>query len=178
MRRHSSFIAIAFAFSVGAVSSATSYGTQPATEIKALSEQEVGDYLAGKGMGFAKAAELNGYPGPAHVLALAADLQLSPEQRTRTETLQAQMHSRAVAAGRALIDAEQTLDRLFASKTVTAERLQEAVRQIAERQAQVRLVHLEAHLAQAAILTPSQVAKYYTLRGHAGATHEHRAHGS
>ena len=32
---------------------------------------EISDYLSGKGMGLAKAAELNGYPGPAHVLELA-----------------------------------------------------------------------------------------------------------
>ena len=39
--------------------------------IKALSEQQIADLRAGRGMGLALAAELNGYPGPVHVLALA-----------------------------------------------------------------------------------------------------------
>ena len=39
------------------------YVGQESREIKALSPQEISDYLSGKGMGLAKAAELNGYPG-------------------------------------------------------------------------------------------------------------------
>ncbi|MBW5435799.1 hypothetical protein FXB41_13685 [Bradyrhizobium canariense] len=36
--------------------------------IKALSHQQIEDLRAGRGMGLALAAELNGYPGPSHVL--------------------------------------------------------------------------------------------------------------
>jgi len=50
------------------------YVGQEQREIKSLSPDEVKDYLAGKGMGLAKAAELNHYPGPAHVLELASQL--------------------------------------------------------------------------------------------------------
>jgi hypothetical protein len=72
------------------VVSATAYSQSPyvgqeSREIKALSPQEISDYLSGKGMGLAKAAELNGYPGPAHVIELAAELELTPEQKTKTE---------------------------------------------------------------------------------------------
>jgi hypothetical protein len=49
--------------------------------IKALSEQQVADLQAGRGMGLALPAELNGYPGPAHVLELADKLGLSADQR-------------------------------------------------------------------------------------------------
>jgi hypothetical protein len=42
------------------------YVGQEYREIKALSTQEISDYISGRGMGLAKAAELNGYPGPAH----------------------------------------------------------------------------------------------------------------
>ena len=38
--------------------------------LKALSEDQIADLRAGKGMGLALAAELNGYPGPIHVLEL------------------------------------------------------------------------------------------------------------
>src|SRR4051812_3345086 len=60
------------------------YAGQEQREIKSLSADEVKDYLAGKGMGMAKAAELNEYPGPLHVLQLASELNLSPEQKART----------------------------------------------------------------------------------------------
>ena len=36
-------------------------------------------------MGLAKAAELNHYPGPAHVLTLATELALTPDQKARTD---------------------------------------------------------------------------------------------
>jgi len=50
---------------------------------KALSEQQVDDLRAGRGMGLALAAELNGYPGPSHLLELADKLELSADQRVR-----------------------------------------------------------------------------------------------
>ena len=59
------------------------YAGEESRSIKALSAEEIQDYEAGKGMGFAKSAELNGYPGPSHVLALSRDLHLSAEQQRR-----------------------------------------------------------------------------------------------
>ena len=61
-------------------------------------------------MGFAKAAELNGYPGPAHVLELAEQLELSPTQRRDTEAIFERMQTRAKAAGKRVIDEESRLD--------------------------------------------------------------------
>lgn len=48
-------------------------------------------------MGLAKAAELNGYPGPLHVLELAVDLSLTAEQKAATETLFKSMQVRVQA---------------------------------------------------------------------------------
>jgi len=75
------------------------YTGQEARDIKALSAQEVQDYLAGKGMGLAKAAELNRYPGPAHVLELAAPLNLTAEQKIRTQELFKRMEKKAIGLG-------------------------------------------------------------------------------
>src|SRR5262245_3588865 len=79
------------------VNSQSPYVGQESREIKALSPQEISDYVSGKGMGLAKAAELNGYPGPAHVLELAAQLDLTPEQKTKTEALFKKMQARAIS---------------------------------------------------------------------------------
>ena len=49
-------------------------GFDPAAAIRALTAEEVAQIERGEGAGFAKAAELNGVPGPRHVLDLAHEL--------------------------------------------------------------------------------------------------------
>jgi len=153
------------------------YAGQQSREIKALSGAEQADLLAGKGMGLAKAAELNGYPGPAHVLELAADLALTAEQRARTQAVWQAMDARAKVIGQQVIDAERELDALFASKQVTRERLAAQLDRIGALQGQLRAVHLDAHLEQARILTPEQTSRYAALRGYTGEGNGHGGHG-
>jgi hypothetical protein len=98
---------------------ASPYAGEQGRDIKALSPQEIDAYLAGQGMGLAKAAELNGYAGPKHVLELAGELSLTSEQRTRTQALFASMQSAARALGSEIVHQERTLDHLFVSQTVT-----------------------------------------------------------
>ena len=155
------------------------YSGQDSREIKALSSDEVQAYLAGKGMGLAKAAELNGYPGPLHGLPLSSELGLTTNQKERTERLFAAMQSRAKALGHRLVEEEQRLDQLFASRTITKDSLARTLARIGELAAQLREVHLETHLAQVEILTPAQVEKYMALRGYTNVQHTegHRGHG-
>lgn len=154
----------------------SSYVGQEARDIKSLSAEEVDAYLSGKGFGLAKAAELNGYAGPAHVLQLSAELGLTPEQRAQTEALFASMQLKASTLGRALVEKERGLDQMFATRTATPALLADALDEIGSLQAQVRGAHLEAHLAQAGILTTEQNARYAQLRGYGGA-HAHAGHG-
>jgi Spy/CpxP family protein refolding chaperone len=157
------------------VLAASPYAGEQEREIKALSRQDLEAYLAGQGMGFAKAAELNGYAGPKHVLELASELSLTEEQRTRTEALFASMQSQARSLGREIVDQERNLDQLFASKAVTQQSLRASLDRIAGLQSRLRATHLQAHLEQAAILTSEQNALYARLRGygHAAAHHAH-----
>lgn len=148
---------------------ASPYVDDTAREVKSLSAEEVRDYLDGKGMGLARAAELNGYPGPMHVLELGDRLGLSAEQRARTEALLAAMRTRAIAAGREFVDAERELDRLFRLHAIDEQSLADALTRVARQQAEVRRVHLDAHLKQAAILTPEQARRYAELRGYGDA---------
>ena len=158
------------AVAVSAATPASPYVGQESRDIKSLAPQDVADYLAGKGMGLAKAAELNGYAGPSHVLELATQLALTPEQRARTEALFQSMQSKASSLGRALVDEERKLDQLFAARAVTPQSLATLLSQIGSLQAQVRGAHLEAHLAQAEILTSEQNARYAQLRGYGGSS--------
>jgi hypothetical protein len=68
-------------FSATAMAQHQPYAGLQARPIKALSEQQVADLRAGRGMGLALAAELNGYPGPLHVLELSKELDLGQSQR-------------------------------------------------------------------------------------------------
>src|SRR5215468_4054129 len=63
------------------------YAGLQARPIKTLSEQQIADLRAGRGMGLALAAELNGYPGPIHAIELAEQLHLAPDQVTRLKGL-------------------------------------------------------------------------------------------
>lgn len=145
------------------------YAGQQARPVKALSDQQIADLRAGRGMGLALAAELNGYPGPVHVLELAAPLGLSEAQQTRMAELFAAMKSEAVALGEKLIAAETDLDRQFAGKAINEASLVEGVQAIAAVQAELRAAHLKYHLASVEVLTAAQVARYAELRGYTAA---------
>src|SRR5436309_10996624 len=93
---------------------ASPYAGSENREIKALSSDEIASYLQGKGMGLAKAAELNHYPGPAHVMTLATELALTPDQKARTEALFRLMESEATELGQQLIEQERGLYGTFA----------------------------------------------------------------
>jgi hypothetical protein len=147
---------------------ASPYAGQQARAVKSLSPQDIDGLRAGAGAGYAKAAELNGYPGPAHVLELGAQLQLDAEQQEATKALMSGHKGRATTLGAELIDAETALDRLFVEKTADPASVDRATARVGELQARLRAEHLKTHLAQTALLTPEQVHRYAALRGYEG----------
>src|SRR3982751_3768562 len=90
------------------------YAGLDARPIKALSEQQIDDLKAGRGMGLALAAELNGYPGPMHVLEFADQLGLTPQQRARAVALRDAVAAEARTIGARIVALEEELDALFA----------------------------------------------------------------
>ncbi len=152
------------------------YAGEQSREIKSLSPSEIQALHQGAGMGYAKAAELNGYPGPMHVLELARPLQLSDQQRQASEQLLTQHKATARSLGGQLVDAERALDTAFAQKQIDAQRITELTQRIGQLQATLRAEHLQTHLQQTALLNPQQIERYQTLRGYdksAGHTHQH-----
>lgn len=135
--------------------------------IKALSAEQIADLRAGRGMGLALAAELNGYPGPRHVLDLADRLGLSPEQRARTAASIAEMEGRAVRLGERLIAGEAMLERLFAEGNADPATVRAATLEIGRLQGELRAHHLGYHLAMRDLLTAEQIERYQALRGYA-----------
>jgi len=176
-----SFLALILFFCATATSGAQTsspYAGQETREIKALSLDEINGYLSGDGMGFAKAAELNHYPGPKHVLQLADQLQLSEEQRRRTKAIFEEMNSNAVNLGKQLVEKEQLLDSLFVDANISDAELVQLVTEISVLHGKIRAVHLQAHLTERAALTADQLMRYEALRGYQGSgTHgQHDGH--
>src|SRR5215207_4787757 len=128
------------------------YASLKTRAVKALSDQQIADLRAGRGMGLALAAELNGYPGPLHVLEHADALALSPAQRERTKALFETMKAEAMPLGERLIEEETALDRLFATKTAGPSSLDAATRAIGATQGELRAAHLRYHLAMMEVL--------------------------
>jgi hypothetical protein len=158
--------AFAAALTLPAVAQHQPYSGQHEREIKALSADEVKQYLSGAGMGYAKVAELNRFPGPSHALELAEQLGLSVEQRSAIKALMDSHKVEARAIGKRLVEAERLLEELFRSGHVPQAALAEAVARAASLYGEYRLSHLETHRRLRPLLSDEQVARYDALRGY------------
>ena len=122
--------------------------------------------LDGKGLGLAKAAELNGYPGPMHTLEHADAMKLTSEQRNQTRELLVKHKAAVKALGAQLVEAEKALDAAFAEQRMTNGRLTVMTNDIGHLQALIRAEHLRTHLEQTALLSTSQIDQFKALRGY------------
>jgi Spy/CpxP family protein refolding chaperone len=167
---------MAFVFLTSSVLAQQPYAGLQNRSIKTLSDQQIADLNAGRGMGLALAAELNGYPGPIHAIELAGELHVSPEQIAKLKALFEAMKAETIPLGTSLISQERDLNKDFADRTITFANLETTTQRIGATQAALRAAHLKYHLSTVAILTPEQVARYNELRGYEaeeGPTHEH-----
>jgi Spy/CpxP family protein refolding chaperone len=142
------------------------YTNRTSLAVKALTPEAIEEYKQAHGMGMAIPAELNGYPGPRHVLDMADELELTAEQKTRLKSIYDSMHDAAVPLGMQIIDRETQLDTSFASGAAKEETVAALTREIGELQGRLRNVHLSAHIATKALLTPHQVEMYVAARGY------------
>jgi hypothetical protein len=144
-----------------------------------LLPQEVDALTQGEGMALALAAEVNGYPGPRHVLDAdaAGQLGLRPEQRTALTRTFDRMHGLAQAKGQEILEREGELATRFRHHHIDEAGLTEALGRISQLRAELRAIHLRAHLETEALLTPEQISRYETVRGYdAASPHRHDPH--
>src|SRR4030088_2791958 len=137
--------------------SAQPYSGMQSRPIKALSDQQVADLKAGRGMGLALAAELNGYPGPSHLVELSDQLGLTAEQLSSLKGMFDAMKAETVPIGENLVAQEDKLDRLFAKKIISEQQLKAETQNIGETQARLRNAHLRYHLQARGILPPPHI---------------------
>jgi len=159
------FFALA-SLALGAQDSHSSpYAGQQARTLKALSDSEISAYRSGGGMGLAKPAELNGYPGPRHVLDLKREIGLTDNQVRAIQHLFEGMKKEATQLGSQIVLLETELDSIFSGSMASWPRAKELTLEIGELQARYRWAHLKAHQPMRGILSPEQIHRYNALRG-------------
>ncbi len=169
--------------SAGAAAAASPYAGWQGRTIKALSAEQIDDLMNGRGMSMALPAELNGYPGPRHVLELADELGLSTDQRAQTRRLFEDMRRRAIELGAQIVEREASLDEMFLSATVSEAMLRETALALGRLSGELRAHHLAYHLAMRDLLDLRQIERYQRLRGYAadpprgGHGRGHQGHG-
>jgi Spy/CpxP family protein refolding chaperone len=136
--------------------------------IKALSAEQIDDLMNGRGMELALPAELNGYPGPRHVLDLADELDLTPDQLAQTQRLFEDMRREAINLGERIIEREAALDELFASGSASEASLRDATEALGRLNGRLRAHHLSYHLTMRSVLEQHQIEAYQQLRGYGG----------
>jgi hypothetical protein len=135
-------------------------------EIRGLSEEQIDAYREGSGMGLALPAELNGYPGPRHVLDLATDLALTEAQQETIQALYDQMRAQAIELGEQILIGEAALEEAFRHGGITIADLEYRLSNLGELNGRLRFMHLQAHIATLDVLTPHQAMLYNRLRGY------------
>jgi len=144
----------------------SNYIGQDQRQIKSLSKDDIEQLKNGKGWGLAKAAELNGMPGPSHVLQMKDKISLSSKQQTQIQSLFDNMQAQAIPLGKKLIKLETELNDAFANQKITSDSLKQMLNAISKAHAELRYVHLVAHLKTPRILSSQQIEKYNRLRGY------------
>ena len=145
------------------------YAGQQSREIKSLSAEDIAELKRGGGWGLAKAAELNGVPGPIHLLEMKNEIGLDEAQRSAIGAIYRRMKSRAIHHGERLIDLERRLESGFRNRTITDALLRDSLSAIAETKKELRYVHLAAHIETLKVLSEKQIRIYNTLRGYSKA---------
>lgn len=171
------FLALIGFITVPALADIAPYAGKDERAIKALAVERIEGLRAGAGLGYAKAAELNGWPGPLHALELADALALSADQRAEITAIRMSMLAKAKPLGESLIAAEAALNALFAQRALDAAMVAEATAQIGAIEAKLRAVHLTAHIEMKPLLTRHQQMIYAQRRGYSVDDDGHGGHG-
>jgi hypothetical protein len=147
-------------------SKGSKYAGEEKRSIKSLSPDDIAELKRGGGWGLAKAAELNGVPGPAHLLEMKDKIPLTKDQVMAINKTYKQMKAQAIKQGEHLIVLEQELELQFRSGSITPDALRASLIKIANVRMELRFTHLAAHLKTPDILSKDQIRKYNELRGY------------
>ncbi|AWB34966.1 hypothetical protein [Orrella marina] len=150
----------------GAQPEHSQYAGQQHRDVTTLSAEDLSALRQGQGWGLARPAELNGVPGPAHLLELADQIELSSSQRDALERMYQRMKGEAIELGSQYVEAERAIDSYFRAGDFSDERLMELVQNSADAMARLRFLHLSYHDRTLKVITDKQTRAYNQLRGY------------
>jgi len=145
----------------------TPYAGMQSRAIKSLSDSDIEELRRGGGWGLALPAELNGMPGPAHLLELKDRMGLSEGQVRSIQLLFDQMKQEAIPVGERLIAAEAAIEARFAKGDVEEASLRRLLKEAEAARTELRFIHLSQHYKTVPLLSPEQIQRYQVLRGYA-----------
>ena len=145
----------------------TPYAGMQERAIKSLSDADIKELRRGGGWGLALPAELNGMPGPAHLLELKDQIPLSQDQIEKVQALFDDMRNAAIPAGERLIAAEAALEAAFSEGAVEETSLRRMLAEAESARTELRFIHLSQHYKTVPLLAPQQIERYNVLRGYA-----------
>ncbi len=154
------------ALAQGSAQPGSPYAGEETRAIKSLSEDDIAELRRGGGWGLAKAAELNGMPGPAHLLELKDQIPLDPEQVAAIQAIYDALRVDAIAEGERFVALEQELEDHFRNRTITDQILRRLLADIAGSRRNLRYIHLATHISTPDLLMSEQISRYNTLRGY------------
>ena len=146
--------------------SQTPYAGMQNRAIKSLSDNDINELRRGGGWGLALAAELNGMPGPAHLLELKDQIPLAADQVAKTQVLLDEMRKASIPTGERLIAAEKALEAAFAAGKVNEPSLRNLLAEAESARTELRFIHLSQHYKTVQFLQPEQIKRYNILRGY------------
>lgn len=149
------------------VGAQTPYAGMQNRAVKSLSDNDINELERGGGWGLALAAELNGMPGPAHLLELKEKIPLGSEQVAKIQALWDEMRKAAIPTGQRLIAAEKALEEAFATGKVDESSLRRLLAESESARSELRFIHLSQHYKTVQFLKPEQIKRYNILRGYA-----------
>lgn len=117
-----------------------------------------------EGAGMAFYADINGYPGPKHVLEMQEALKLTDDQFKDISAIIDEMRENARAMGVLIIAKEQELESSFRQGKASESHTKQLATEIGSLRGALRSVHLTAHIQARSVLTKEQIATYMALR--------------
>lgn len=145
------------------------YAGTGSPELPSLTAEEVRQLRKGDGMGLARPAELNRYPGPKHVLELAEALDLTEDQRAAVQEIRDRMLDLAIAKGEEILGVERHLLSAFAEGRADVPAVRRMTAHLGTLRGELQAIHLSAHVETRALLRSGQMDRYHELRGYEGA---------
>lgn len=133
--------------------------------IRSLPGRDIVALAGGEGGGLAKIADLNGYPGPRHVLDMDAHLNLTTRQREQLRQVMSTMEADAKEVATRYLSALAQLEEDTRQGSLSGDQFLKRYRAVEALRTELGAVHLITHFKTKDLLTPAQVATYYKPQG-------------